>query len=276
MKLIGLVTMTIDHIGAAFANSGLCDDSLIEIMRIIGRISAPLFLFLVTDSMQNTSNKNKYVLRLYIANILIALSSLPFVATNILINAPSMLSTYLYVVIYILLFEKIYNKNENKRISVKCKLYYITLAIFVTILPIVIDKYIFSTLSVTISSMFGSGTARCARVIFRTLLPNLINVDYSVLFVVIGVIFYFTNKCMSAIFLALFSGISLVGNILFLFAPMPGFLIDFFFDKQFYMALAIIFIMLYNGEKGKTNKLFFYLYYPIHIYIIYGISYFIK
>ena len=35
---------------------------------------------------------------------------------------------------------------------------------------------------------------------------------------------------------------------------MPGFLIDFFFDKQYYMALAIIFIMLYNGEKGKTNK----------------------
>ena len=185
-----------------------CTDNLTGFSEAIAAV------FPKTD-MQNTSNKKKYILRLYIANILIALSSLLFVATNILIDAPSMLSTYLYVVIYILLFEKIYNKNENKRISVKCKLYYITLAIFVTILPIIIDKYIFSTLCGTISSMFGSSAARCARVIFRTLLPNLINVDYSVLFVILGVILYFTNKYMSAIFLALFSGLSLVGNTLF-------------------------------------------------------------
>lgn len=42
--------------------------------------------------------------------------------------------------------------------------------------------------------------------------------------------------------------------------------------SQFWMILAVIPILLYNGQRGfggKVSKYFFYVYYPLHIWIIY-------
>ena len=39
--------------------------------------------------------------------------------------------------------------------------------------------------------------------------------------------------------------------------------------------IPIIFISLYNGKKGKDTKYFLYLFYPIHLLLIYGIHLFI-
>ena len=37
---------------------------------------------------------------------------------------------------------------------------------------------------------------------------------------------------------------------------------------QFYSLLSFLFIYMYNGEKGKNIKYFFYLYYPLHLLIL--------
>ena len=39
--------------------------------------------------------------------------------------------------------------------------------------------------------------------------------------------------------------------------------------------IPIIFISLYNGKKGKDTKYFLYLFYPIHLLLIYGIHLFL-
>lgn len=40
------------------------------------------------------------------------------------------------------------------------------------------------------------------------------------------------------------------------------------------MVLVIPFYFLYNGKKGKNIKAFFYLFYPLHIWILYIVGYF--
>ena len=46
---------------------------------------------------------------------------------------------------------------------------------------------------------------------------------------------------------------------------------------QWFSLIAFVFIFLYNGKKGKKNiKLFFYIFYPVHLIIIYLINYLIS
>lgn len=57
LKIIAIITMTIDHIGAIMYPN-------IDIFRIIGRVSFPIFAFLLVEGFNHTSNKLKYFLRL--------------------------------------------------------------------------------------------------------------------------------------------------------------------------------------------------------------------
>lgn len=62
LKIIGIITMTIDHSGAI-----LFSDS--TIFRIIGRIAFPIFAFLISQSCKFTTNKKRFVLVLLISSI---------------------------------------------------------------------------------------------------------------------------------------------------------------------------------------------------------------
>lgn len=67
LKLIACLTMLLDHIGAVICPSvGL---------RIIGRISFPIFCFLLTEGMAHTRSPKKYLCRLACAAVL---SEIPF------------------------------------------------------------------------------------------------------------------------------------------------------------------------------------------------------
>ena len=39
-------------------------------------------------------------------------------------------------------------------------------------------------------------------------------------------------------------------------------------DTQFFSLISLVFIFMYNGEKGRSMKYFFYLFYPIHFFIL--------
>lgn len=67
LKLIACVTMLIDHIGAVFFPGSF--------LRTIGRISFPIFCYLLTEGVRYTGNRSRYGRRLLIG---ILLAEIPF------------------------------------------------------------------------------------------------------------------------------------------------------------------------------------------------------
>jgi hypothetical protein len=59
LKLLAVITMLIDHTGAIFFPQ-------ITVLRIIGRLSFPLFCFFIAEGMVHTSNLNKYFMRIFL------------------------------------------------------------------------------------------------------------------------------------------------------------------------------------------------------------------
>ncbi len=67
LKIIAIITMLIDHIGA------ILFPELIG-LRIIGRISFPIFAFLIVEGYVHTRNVKKYIMRLFIFALISELS----------------------------------------------------------------------------------------------------------------------------------------------------------------------------------------------------------
>ncbi len=87
LKLAALVTMLIDHIGAGllerFLSDGRVRDFLVyqrilgldQLLRVVGRVSFPIFCFLLVEGYIHTKSRRAYALRLFAFAIL---SELPF------------------------------------------------------------------------------------------------------------------------------------------------------------------------------------------------------
>lgn len=72
LKLIAIITMTIDHIGAIFIPNS---SWLYLVSRSIGRLAFPIFAFLIVEGFFHTREVKKYMLRLGIFAII---SEVPF------------------------------------------------------------------------------------------------------------------------------------------------------------------------------------------------------
>ena len=66
LRIIACVSMLLDHIGFAFN---------INILRIIGRLAFPLYVYLLYNGYKHTSNRFLYAVRL---GVFAAVSQIPF------------------------------------------------------------------------------------------------------------------------------------------------------------------------------------------------------
>ena len=208
-------------------------------MTLIGRMAFPIFAFLIVEGFFHTSDIKKYMKRLFIFGLI---SEIPF---NLIYTGSIIFPFHQNVMFTLLLGLLIINEIDKLKNTKEIKK---------KIIPIL--------------------------KIFLFLLISIIGfVDYGVTGVLTIVVFYlfrgfklaWIGQLISLIllYIVFFEGQSVILNI---------FNYEYFLPLQSIGILSLIFIWLYNGEKGKNNKLIkylFYSFYPVHMLVIYLIYYFI-
>ena len=208
-------------------------------MTLIGRMAFPIFAFLIVEGFFHTSDLKKYMKRLFIFGLI---SEIPF---NLIYTGSIIFPFHQNVMFTLLLGLLIINEIDKLKNTKEIKK---------KIIPIL--------------------------KIFLFLLISIIGfVDYGVTGVLTIVVFYlfrgfklaWIGQLISLIllYIVFFEGQSVILNI---------FNHEYFLPLQSIGILSLIFIWLYNGEKGKNNKLIkylFYSFYPVHMLVIYLIYYFI-
>jgi len=265
IKLFAVVFMTIDHL-AAYGHEIPMFYTHYNLLRTIGRLAAPLFFFVLTESIAHTRSKPKFLLRLYLAAVGVGLFTTitnfffgdtigRFAQSNILFD-------YFYTALYIILIEQIISAVKEK--SLKRGLLVVSGIAAVGImclLCVLVDTISFSKSGLTFEHIW------LLQDLLTSFIASPFGPSYTILFILMGVLMYFAkNKYGKAVVLVLVSGICYFGwNFEFLHNSIIGSVIG---GNQPYMVFAVPFILLYNGEKGKGQKYFFYLYYPLHRYVI--------
>jgi len=233
IKILACIFMLIDHIGFF-----LFPDVLI--LRIIGRLAMPLFAFCIAEGAYYTKNKIKYFCQISGLGALICLFILIFnkkLDLNILISfSLSLLMIFLFDNIR----KYIYLKNK------KYTIFFILLFIIYTILIFIFIYYI----HIEYSS-------------FGIIIPFVLSLTQSK---------YYKNPNPSNSIIKAFAFIIsfiLCMIISYYFIPINT---DLHIEQ--YGLLSTIFILLYNGKRGNYNlKYLFYIFYPLHVIILYLISY---
>lgn len=247
LKLIALVIMTIDHI--YYFGCSLTD--MPEIMTLIGRIAAPIFVFFVTEGFVHTHSRGRYLLRLYIGGVLMQIGNLfvniCFPMQNGVIVLNGIFTTMAVIVIYLWWIENMRKAwREHRR---GCAVLY-ALAMAALLLSIVPVQMLLpvSPLAVQLATIFVPGPVWC---------------EGSVLIVLIGIGFYYCRNSKRAIAIFYTAFLCAVLALQCLVAFDWEVMISVFF-----MWLALPLILSYNGQRGRRMKALFYVYYPAHVYIL--------
>lgn len=292
LKIIALIFMLIDHIGEFIPLAPTW-------FRWIGRMSAPLFFFCMAWGFFYTRDKKIYLIRMYLCGVGMALMNVIVSNFNIKHYYVSILNDIfvtLFTACFIIFIIDTFHTN-----SIKGKKYLLLFSIiqtFSTVLLCVIDYYGLISCNVPIEIIYQ---------FYGAIFGNVFLAEGNVPFILLGVLLYYTknNKkklvasysCFCIIYSILY-GTNFVACILErlesvvpesfykIIVVIPS-LLDmqilpiynarsFSFINCYWMAIfSLPFMLLYNGKKGRGFKYFFYLFYPLHIYILYFIGNFI-
>lgn len=264
IKCIALALMTVDHIAAYGAVP--MSDAVYALMRAIGRVAAPLFLFMTVEGLRHTRSRAKYLLRLYLAGALLSLTNAGLsAALGTAVDVGNIFFTLFYVALFVSCIDALRARPGAGRAAA---------AICGLALPFALHAlYV---------RLFYRGPYALWDCLHRVL-PSVCEVEYSLLFVLLGVAWYYARDVYidALLLLALALATKLVPASLFLAPPlatMPLFTprlftaYHLFTDAQWCMAFALPPLLLYNGRRGRGMKYLFYLYYPLHQYALFFIG----
>lgn len=253
LKIIAIIAMTLDHIAYYIPEVFPIQ------LRWIGRLAGPIYVFCFTESIRYTSNRKKLLLRIYIASIITSIINLILIycVKNDRYLIGNVFPTFFLIGSFVYLWEREY-ASKIKKVFTIISFYMIQNIVGGIILALFFKNYIYNIdINMTTSKMLA----------IAGILPNYLTCESGTVWVLMGILLYVFNKSKTkqAIVIIIFSVCMLLLNFLI------GFSIEnvFYLNYEWMAVFSLIPILLYNGKKGKSHKYFFYIYYSVHMWILY-------
>ncbi|MGX7347930.1 TraX family protein [Aerococcus vaginalis] len=245
LKLIALIFMAIDHINT-FLGHPL---GLPLWFSWLGRFVAPLFLYLLMEGFIHTSNRKRYLLRLFtVAMIMHGINIARNLLTGNYVN-PVTGETGL--------FELINGLNIFWTL-------FLIFALFILLTKVKEQSkwFILPSLLLTPLILMAEGGFYLLPIALAS--------------------FYFKNDAKKvSLFIAGWSAVLLAKALFNHFSGAAGDISLYqtlTFDNEFMMATVIPFLLSYNGQRGgygkPWEKQLFYIFYPTHLIVLYTLAYF--
>lgn len=262
IKFLALVFMLLDHIHYFFQFTG----KVPVLFSWIGRLAGGLFLFTMVEGYTHTSNRKKYFSRIYLMSVFMAIIKSLMVIFPALQRGDgfyaenSIFSTFVILIIIFKGIDYIKGKKFLKGIGL-------------VLSPFIINYAIIFIFQLLVVPFFSMDMANNIYLIVTSFIPSPFMVEGGLFLIITGILLYMfrENRKLQFISYGIFTLAWMIGIPLIFIRPIS---LKLMFTNyyEWMSVFALIFMFLYNGEKGKSMKRLFYIFYPAHVYILYGLS----
>ena len=276
LKLIAFFLMTLDHIGIFLVE--MESDAAImtgEVFRLMGRFAFPLFVLMLVEGVRHTHSFAKYALRLGIVASIVAIAQ----AVIIYCFDSSLDSAYSPLLDLLCYGTILYLLSRKDKFS------------FLAIIPFAL---VLGSFAVGIYELNTENTVIWFPVFLRS--------GYNIFGLIMALMMFYSYPLLKKLFESyhmdeegyetsnrfrfylniLFSfAIFFAVVVIYLIAKIPNcdlFMVNAEFYSETWALLAILIVLFYSGKRGYKSKWFqyaSYLYFPLHLVIIYFVFYLI-
>ncbi|WP_086350073.1 TraX family protein [Candidatus Enterococcus clewellii] len=242
LKVLGVVFMFIDHIHEMFSIMGAP-----AWLDWFGRPVATLFFFISVEGFSHTSNKEKYLKRLWLGFFLMNIGNYLVQRFFSLGDVGLMNNIFSDLFIAVLSMYGIELISKGYKEKAYGKLFK---GILCLILPVLISIILIYALTNGTMALFT----------LSYIFPSTMFSENSIMIYLATAMYVFRkNRTVQCLAIAVVAGLFASRDVSSLLT----------WNTQWMMIFAIIPIALYNGERGKSMKQFFYVFYPAHIWLLY-------
>ncbi|MDR2356300.1 MAG: conjugal transfer protein TraX, partial [Clostridiales Family XIII bacterium] len=236
LKFMGVILMVFDHLHQMFFMFGVPDW-----FTWIGRLVAPLFLFMCAEGFHYTRSRKRYMLLLFAGFEFMNLAS--HALRTALPNEEVMLINNIFGTMFLSAFYMWMVDMLRTGIREK-KPAKLALAVGLTLLSLLIG---FGGLALLSAPAFFASPYAGRLFLLINMIPNVFLTEGGWALVLLAVLFYICRekRLLQVLALVAIGLLTLTGG-----------------GVQWMMIFAAIPILLYNGARGKGNKYFFYIFYP--------------
>lgn len=232
LKILACLFMLGDHIGVM-----LLPD--VELLRIVGRLSYPLFAYFIAEGTRYTKNKTKRFFSIFILGVICEVAFVAFSSTY----SGNILLTFSVSVLLIYLLDytkKAFSKNLSSGLMFLLLFAVSIIATYYYCEKVGLDYGFFGVMTPVFCSVFDN-MGEFSKKLYARVDRKYVSIAMFSLGLLLMVVFNSVLFC------------------------------------QKYCLLSVLLLLFYNGEKGKYSfKYGFYLFYPLHFIVLQAVVYLVK